>query len=266
MAKHVNRDQPRARHLTEERKRLILQRLHHDGRVLVSQLARDLEISPVTVRNDLNALAKDGLVLRAHGGAVKAESTLLDREVGEKAKLHAPEKLGIAAKAAALVSEGQCVVLDSGSTTTAVARAIKHLKNLTVITNALNIAVELVDAPGVEVILTGGVLRRNSLSVVGHLGEDVLSELTADVLFLGVDGIDPQFGYTTPNLLEARVNQQMLRISREKIVVADSSKFGRRSLAVICSADKVQRVITDSGVERRWVEELTSMGVEVILA
>ena len=252
------------RHLNEERRRIILQKLNREGRVLVSQLARELSISPVTVRNDLNALAKEGLVLRAHGGAVKAESTLLDRQVGEKAQLHVEEKTAIAARAASYVSAGHCIVLDSGSTTTAVARAIKTLKNLTVITNALNIAVELVDSPGMEIILTGGVLRRNSLSVVGHLAEDVLNGLTADIMFLGVDGIDPQFGYTTPNLLESRVNQQMIRISKETIVVADSSKFGKRSLAVICPVDRAQKIITDSRVEEQYVRELEALGVEVI--
>ncbi len=253
------------RHLNEERRRIILQRVNRDGRVLVSQLARDLSISPVTVRNDLNALAKEGLVLRAHGGAVKAESALLDREVGEKARLHVEQKLAIAARAAAFVSAGQCVILDSGSTTTAVARAIKAVKNLTVITNALNIAIELVDSPGVEVILTGGVLRRNSLSTVGHLGEDVLTGLTADVFFLGVDGVDARFGYTTPNLLESRVNQQMIRIAKETIVVADSSKFGRRSLAVICPIDQARRIITDSRIDPQQVRDLEAQGIEVIV-
>ncbi len=253
------------RHLNEERRRIILQRLNREGRVLVSQLAKDLSISPVTVRNDLNALAKEGLVLRAHGGAVKAESALLDREVGEKARIHVEEKLAIAARAATFVSAGQCIILDSGSTTTAIARAIKTVKNLTVITNALNIAIELVDSPGVEVILTGGVLRRNSLSAVGHLAEEVLTGLTADMFFLGVDGVDPRFGYTTPNLLESRVNQQMIRIAKETIVVADSSKFGRRSLAVICSIEQAPRVITDSKIDPRYVKELEAQGVELIV-
>ncbi len=253
------------RHLNEERRRIILQRVNREGRVLVSQLARDLSISPVTVRNDLNALSKEGLVLRAHGGAVKAESALLDREVGEKARLHVEEKLAIAAKAAGYVSAGQCVILDSGSTTTAVARAIKAVKNLTVITNALNIAIELIDSPGVEVILTGGVLRRNSLSTVGHLGEDVLTGLTGDVFFLGVDGVDTKFGYTTPNLLESRVNQQMIRIAKETIVVADSSKFGRRSLAVICPIDQARRIITDSRIDPQYVKDLEAQGIEVLV-
>ncbi|HXK60189.1 MAG TPA: transcriptional repressor AgaR [Acidobacteriota bacterium] len=259
------RAEPVDRHLNEERRRIILEKLNREGRVLVSQLAEELSISPVTVRNDLNSLAREGLVLRAHGGAVKAESTLLDRQIGEKAQLHTAEKAAIAAKAATFVSSGHCVVLDSGSTTTAVARAIKPLKNLTVITNALNIAVELTDSPGVEIILTGGVLRRNSLSVVGHLAEDVLRGLTADIMFLGVDGIDPQFGYTTPNLLESRVNHQMIRISKETIVVADSSKFGRRSLAVICPVDQARRIITDSGVDPRYVRELEALGIEMII-
>jgi DeoR family transcriptional regulator, aga operon transcriptional repressor len=259
-------EESKHRHLNEERRRLILQKLQRDGRVLVAALARELSISPVTVRNDLNALAKEGLILRAHGGAVKAESALVDREVGEKVRLHSEQKLAIAAKGASLVRSDQCLILDSGSTTTAIAKSIRSLRNLTVITNALNIAVELIDSPGVEVILTGGLLRRNSLSVVGHLAEDALSGLTADLLFLGVDGVDLQFGYTTPNLLESRVNQQMIKIAKETVVVADSSKFGRRSLAVICGIERAQKVITDSGIEQRYVRELEALGVEVLIA
>jgi DeoR family transcriptional regulator, aga operon transcriptional repressor len=258
--------EPKQRHLNEERRRLILQKLNREGRVLVSALARELSISPVTVRNDLNSLARDGLIRRAHGGAVKAETALVDREVSEKVRLHSEQKLAIAAKGASLVRSDQCIILDSGSTTTAIAKSIRSLRNLTVITNALNIALEFIDSPGVEVILTGGVLRRNSLSVVGHLAEDALAGLTADLFFLGVDGVDLQFGYTTPNLLESRVNQQMIRIAKETVVVADSSKFGRRSLAVIAGIELAQKIITDSGIEPHHVRELEALGVEVIIA
>jgi DeoR family transcriptional regulator, aga operon transcriptional repressor len=266
MSSAANRKSSKERRLSEERRRYIVQKLNREGRVLVAQLADEMAISPVTVRKDLNALARDGIALRAHGGAVKAESALVDREITEKAKLHVNEKSLIAAKAATLVAPGQCIILDSGSTTEAVAKAIKTIKDLTVITNALNVALELIPASGVEVILTGGILRRNSFSAVGHLAEDVLRGLTADLLFLGVDGIDTQLGYTTPNIPESRVNQQMIRIAKETIVVADSSKFGRRSLALICPPDGVRRVITDGGVEPRYIRDLEALGVEVMVA
>lgn len=252
------------RRLTEERKRFILEKVAKEGRVLVSDLAGELSISAVTVRNDLNALAQEGLILRTHGGAVNIDSALMDRALSEKEKLHGAEKSAIAQKAVSLVHEGQSVVLDSGSTTTAIARAIKQFNNITVITNAVNIALELSEARGIEVILTGGTLRQKSYSLVGHLTEETLARLTADIFFLGVDGVDPEFGFTTPNLAEASVNQAMIRIAREVVVVTDHSKFGRRSLAVICPPERVDRIISDSGVGEKYVREFESLGVEII--
>lgn len=254
------------RRLTEERKRFILEKVAQEGRVLVSDLAGELSISAVTVRNDLNTLAQEGLILRTHGGAVNIDSALMDRALSEKEKLHGAEKAAIAQKAVSFVHEGQSVILDSGSTTTAIARAMKQFNNITVITNAVNIALELSEARGIEVILTAGTLRQRSYSLVGHLTEGTLSQLTADIFFLGVDGVDPEFGFTTPNLAEASVNQAMIRIAREVIVVTDHSKFGRRSLAVICPPDRVDHIITDSGVGEKYVREFKSLGVDVVRA
>ncbi|MGH9340361.1 MAG: transcriptional repressor AgaR [Acidobacteriota bacterium] len=254
-----------SRTLNQERWRYIVQKVNQEGRVLVTDLAGELDISPVTIRNDLKVLSREGLLERTHGGAIKSESALIDRALREKEKIHAQEKSAIAAKAATYIHEGQSIILDSGSTATKIARMIRDRKDLTVITNAVNIALELLDTSGIEVILTGGVLRRNSVSLVGHLSEVSLHRLTADIMFMGVDGIDAEIGYTTPNLSEARVNQEMMKITREIIVVSDSSKFGRRSLAVICEPRRVHRIITDSKVDSEYVNQLQALDVEVVL-
>src|SRR5947199_9948758 len=131
-----------------------------------------------------------------------------------------------------MVKEGQVVILDSGTTTTVIARVLREFKNLTVITNAVNIAAEL-SGSSLEVILTGGSLRKNSFSLVGPIAEETLHRLNADILFLGVDGFDVHYGLSTPNLLESKVNRVMVEIAKRKVAVCDASKFGRRSLSLI---------------------------------
>src|SRR3954452_24768790 len=201
--------------LNEERRRSILEQIHQDGRVLVTDLAEHFQTSQITIRKDLEVLDGQGLIQRTHGGALPvSDGALLDPSLREKEKLHRKEKLRIAAAAAKLVEEGQSILLDSGTTTTAVARALKDFAKLTVITNAINIAAELAGAR-VEVILTGGTLRKNSFSLVGPLAEQTIRQLSADILFLGVDGFDTKAGLFTPNVLEAQVNRCMVEVTRK---------------------------------------------------
>ncbi len=249
--------------LNEERRRAILDLLNHHGRVLVTELAEKFETSQVTIRKDLEILHSHGLVHRTHGGALPArEGALEDPTLREKEKLHRQEKLRIAACAAQKVNEGQVIILDSGTTTTAIARALRNFKNLTIITNAVNIAAEL-SGTAVEVILTGGTLRKNSFSLVGPIAEETLRRLSADLLFLGVDGFDVQFGLSTPNLLEAKVNRVMVEVAKKTVAVCDSSKFGRRSLSLISPPSALQEVITDRSASKSDLRALKQAGIEV---
>jgi DeoR family transcriptional regulator of aga operon len=251
--------------LNEERRRAILEVLNREGRVLVLDLAKRFETSQVTVRRDLESLHDHGLIHRTHGGALPArEGALEDPTLREKEKLHRKEKLRIAEVAARLVQEGQVAILDSGTTTTAIARALRHFQNLTIVTNAVNIAAEL-SGTSVEVILTGGILRKNSFSLVGPIAEETLRRLNADLLFLGVDGFDVHYGLSTPNLLEAKVNRTMVEVAKRTIAVCDSSKFGRRSLSLIVPPTALHQVITDRGVPESDVSALKKAGIEVTL-
>ena len=251
--------------LNEERRRAILEILNRDGRVLVLDLARRFETSQVTIRKDLEELHAHGLIHRTHGGALPArEGALEDPTLREKEKLHRKEKLRIAQTAAAMVQEGQVVILDSGTTTTAIAHSLRHFHNLTVVTNAVNIAAEL-SGTAVEVILTGGTLRKNSFSLVGPIAEETLHRLNADILFLGVDGFDVQYGLSTPNLLEAKVNRVMVEVAKRTVAVCDSSKFGRRSLSLIVPPTALHQVVTDRGVLKSDVRLLKKAGIEVTL-
>jgi DeoR family transcriptional regulator, aga operon transcriptional repressor len=251
--------------LIDERRRHILSLVQTQGRVLVGELSRALGISQITIRKDLEHLQSRGLVQRTHGGALRLQSgALFDPSLQEKQKQHSQEKQRIADQAARMVQEGQCVMLDSGTTTTAVAHALKRFSELTLITNAVNIAADLAST-NFEVILIGGTLRKNSFSLVGPLAEDVLEEMHADILFLGVDGFDVETGITTPNFLESRVNRAMVKASRRIVVVCDSTKFNRRSLSRIIPTSAVHCVITDKNLPRETEEALRNQNIEVIL-
>jgi len=250
--------------LNEERRRAIVKLLNREGRVLVTTLARQFKTSQVTIRKDLDLLQSQGLAHRSHGGALLSEGALEDPTLREKEKLHHKEKMRIAAAAAGMVKEGQVVILDSGTTTTAIARALRGMRKLTIVTNAVNIAADLAGSE-VEVILTGGTLRKNSFSLVGPIAEEMLRYVHTDTLFLGVDGFDAHYGLSTPNLLEAKVNRIMVEMAKRTIAVCDSSKFGRRSLSHIVPPSAVHEVITDHGIPRNDLRALRDAGIEVKL-
>jgi DeoR family transcriptional regulator of aga operon len=250
--------------LIDERRQHLLNLIQRDGRVLVSELSDALDISRITIRKDLDYLESKGLAQRTHGGALSPQgSAMLDSSLQEKEQKQQKEKQRIAEAAASLVKEGMCVLLDSGTTTTAIARELRRFAHLTIITNALNIATELAGTD-FEVILTGGTLRKNSFSLVGPLAEDMLSEIHSDILFLGVDGFDVKVGPTTPNVLEARVNRAMVNAATRVVTVCDSTKFSRRSLALIVPPTAIHQVITDDQFSDEDMETLTSAGIEVV--
>jgi DeoR family transcriptional regulator, aga operon transcriptional repressor len=251
--------------LSEERRRAIVEMLQDDGRVLVGDLAKHFRTSLITIRKDLEFLHHQGQLERTHGGALPVKTgAVMDNSLQEKERQHRQEKIQIAAAAARMIGKDQVVILDSGTTTMAIARACRQMKSLTIITNATNIAMELADSP-VEMILTGGVLRRNSYSLVGPLAEESLRKLSADLLFLAVDGFDVRYGLTTPNLLEARVNRAMAESARRTVVVCDSSKFGRRSLSLILPTSAVHETITDKNIPKQDLKALRDAKVEVTL-
>src|ERR1700744_6117329 len=251
--------------LIEERRQHILSLAQQHGRVLVEELSQSLGISRITIRKDLDYLQKRGVLQRTHGGALPPGSgALSDPSLQEKEGRHSSEKQRISAAAGELVEEGQCVLLDSGTTTTAIARALKKFSHLTVITNAVNIAAEL-SGTDFEVLLTGGSLRKNSFSLVGPLAEDMLHEIHADILFLGVDGFDVETGLTTPNLMESRVNRAMVKSSSKVIAVCDSTKFGRRSLCKIVDATAIHHVVTDNNLPKETAEALRNLNIKLTL-
>jgi DeoR family transcriptional regulator of aga operon len=254
--------------LVEERRRKIAELVQSQDRATIGDLVARFGVSAVTIRGDLDALAGAGVLVRSHGGALKRIGDAEDMPLDVKQALHHEEKVRIGRAAAQSIRSGETVILDSGTTTAEVARQLKLRRpdSLTVITNALNVAMELASVSSVRVIMIGGMLRQMSYSLVGPAAEQALRGLHADRLFLGVDGLDPEIGLMTPDPLEAQLNATMIEVSRNVVVVADSSKFERRSLSVIARMDRVDKVITDDRVGPSVVAALRARNVEVELA
>jgi DeoR family transcriptional regulator of aga operon len=250
----------------EERRRRIRELIEQQAQGTVLDLARLFEVSAVTIRADLAALENMGAIVRIHGGALpRGDSDELPIDV--KQTLHRAEKMRIAAAAVELIRDGETLILDSGTTTAEIAKQIRGLKltSINVITNALNIAVLLANAPHVNLIIPGGILRQKSWSLSGPQAERTLGDLQAEHLFLGVDSLDPEIGLMTPYLLEAQLNAQMIRIARQVVAVTDSSKLLRRNLSVIAPVDQVNLLITDTGAPAECVQAIRARGVEVRL-
>lgn len=253
--------------LIEERRRDIVDRARQEGRVTVDDLVGRYGVSAVTIRGDLEHLELAGLLKRSHGGAVPHDASQQDTPLPIKETRRLAEKRRIGEAAARMIGDGETVILDSGSTTVEIARCIRQRKwsSLTVVTNALNIALELSGLPTVRVMMLGGMLRQTSYSLVGLDAERALSRLSADRLFLGVDGLDTTVGVTTPDPQEASLNAMMVKAAREVVAVCDASKLGQRSLAVIAPIGDLDVVITDTSAGKAHVASLQDQGVEVVL-
>jgi DeoR family transcriptional regulator of aga operon len=252
---------------TIERRIQILKILSASDRVLVPELSKKFGVSEVTIRHDLDQLEEKKLCVRARGGAMRIDHVVgLDQRLAEKARLHSKEKSRIGKAAAMLINDSDTIILDSGTTTLEIVKNIPpEIRNLTIITNALNIANNLISAENINLIIPGGILRRNSISLVGPVAEKNFRNFYVDKAFLGVDSFNARHGISTPNIEEASLNQVMIEISKEIIIVTDSSKFLRRSLASICSISSIHTVVTDTGISADDRKCLEDAGINLIL-
>ena len=251
---------------TVHRRTKILEKLESDGQVNVTDLSKLFGVSEVTIRNDFLQLEKKNMLIRARGGAIKVSRVGVDFELSQKQKINLDLKKKVGKRGAELIRDGDTIIIDAGTTTQEMVKNIGADCKLTVITNALNIANNLVYNNNIQVIMPGGFLRKDALSMIGSPAEKTLRDYLCDKLFLGVDGLDFDFGISTPNIEEAHLNKIMIEISRQIIVLADSSKVKKRSLAVICPLSKVDILVTDDGLDPEYRDRLEQLGVEVIIA
>lgn len=249
-----------------KRHQFILEELKKDGFVKVKELSDKLGVSEVTIRKDLKRLEDRKMLYRNHGSASSLSSIISDKHIDVKEKMFAEEKSLIAKSASKLLDPGDKIIIASGTTLFAFANEINtHTDNLTVITSSVKVSLALCYNPNIEIIQLGGIIRKNSVSVIGYYAENILGSLSCNKLFIGVDGIDLDYGLTTSDMNEARINQQMIDAAQEVIVLTDSSKFGKRGFCKICDINRVDRIITDSNAPTHIVEMIREKEIEVTL-
>ncbi|ACZ43354.1 transcriptional regulator, DeoR family [Thermobaculum terrenum ATCC BAA-798] len=261
--------EPKTKH-SQLRKEQILQRLLERAEVTVEELVEELGASPATIRRDLAELEREGLLRRTHGGASLAERMLYEPflhdssfEAQVRRESEAKRRIGLAA--ASLVADNETISLTPGTTTTQVARSIRHRRGITVITTTVNVAMELSNREDLTVFVAGGFLRGSWFSLVGSFTIRAVSEFFVDKVFIGVNGIHAEKGLTCWNAEEAAVNRALIEHAKQKIVVADHTKLGALATALICPTNWVDILITDTGAAEEAVQPFRDLGIEVIL-
>lgn len=249
---------------TIERQHEIVRLTNTKGKVAVIELAQRFGVSEVTIRSDLAVLDAKKLLIRSRGGAMVNDDLSRELSLKEKKQKNSELKQRLGIAVAALIRDDERIIIDSGTTTEEVAANLREHKNLVVMTNGLNIAVELSQLDKVEVLMTGGTLRKKSMSFYGAQAEQSLRHYQFDKLVLGADGFDIDTGLSTHFEAEANLNRLMCAAAREVIVVADSSKFNRRCFHLVCQPSQVHTLVTDSGIPKEYAEQLVNMGVRVI--
>lgn len=258
----------------QQRLNALLELISERGNVAIAEISEALDVSAATARRDLTTLAEQRLVTRTHGGAA-ALGTGYELPLQYKIARQADAKLAIARAATELVSLGDSVGLNGGTTTSEVARALGRAERLTrgegefgvtIVTNALNIAYELSVRSHVKIVVTGGVARRQSYELIGSLVSNSLAEMALDIAILGVDGLSAQFGATTLHEGEAEVSQEFGKVAKRVVVVADSTKLGKTTFARICRLDQIDVLVTDLPVAAPLDDALAAAGVSVIVA
>lgn len=252
--------------ISHPRQRDILSVLTEDGECSVDTLARRFDVSDMTIRRDLQTLADAGRVIRTHGGATPAEQVRFEFQFLDRAKQNAPAKDAIGRAAATLVKDGQSVLLDSGTTTLAIARYLRTRQRLTVITTSLPIAAVLQDAAGVETMLLGGYVRRDTPDLGGPLTESNLENLKTDIAFIGADGIDSSGRVSNSSMSTARMLTKMATCAKRVYVVADAAKIGKTALVTFGHAAKWDGLITDDAISRSSLKSLRRAKANLIVA
>lgn len=249
-----------------ERQQAILEIARRDGRVEVRWLAEHFAVTPETIRRDLTAMERRGLVRRAHGGAIPIERLGVEPAVADRDVLFTAEKERIAAAALGELPDGGSVIIDAGTTTARLAALLPTDIELTVVTHSIPIAAVLAAKPNIDLHLLGGHVRPRTLATVGSWTEDALRTISADVAFLGINALSVERGLTTPDLAEARIKRSLIDAARRTVVLADSSKAGREDFAHVSSLERIDALVTDAGLDADHATAFESAGVEVVIA
>lgn len=249
-----------------ERHQFILNKLSKESFVNVLELCKELDVSSVTIRKDLKLLEEKNLLFRTKGGGSINNPYAAERTINEKEFINADQKKKIAKAALNLLGQNDSIIIGSGTTVFELAQALYPPKHITVITPALRVALELCNRPNVDILQIGGLIHHSSASAAGAFGERLLEDISCGLLFMGVDGIEPEFGLSITNLAEASLDKKMISVAQQVVVMADSTKFGRRGIGRICGLDQVDYIITDAGAPMESIRQLEEKGVKTIIA
>jgi DeoR/GlpR family transcriptional regulator of sugar metabolism len=252
--------------LPNQRRDKILELLKEDGSAKVVDLSRLFKVTEVTIRQDLEKLESEGLIIKEHGGAYlkNVEDQVRSFSLVHQDNLDKKER--IAQKCLEFIESGDTIILDSGSTTTEIAKKLKGLKNLTVITNALNIALMLGTESGIEVIMTGGEFKPPTLSLTGQKAADFFKGLNVQKLFLATAGLSLKSGLTYPSISDLVVKKAMIDAAEVTYLVADSTKIGKSALASLGALSLIDYIITDTGIEEKHKQVFKDNEIELIIA
>ncbi len=255
-----------SRLLAKQRQRTIISLIARDGQATVDDLARQFAVSTATIRRDLHNLQVQGIIDRLHGGAVSTTHAAPEPPLMQRGATQAEAKRRIGEAAAALVPDGATVFIASGTTPLEVARALARRENLTVITNALNVANRLIEESQLTVIVVGGIVRRSELSLSGHLTELMLGELRTDFVFMGAHAISFEHGISADNLAEVGTDRAILEIGARRVVVADHTKFGTFATARVVPLTEIHTIVTDDGLDPAILSQLRERNIEMMVA
>ena len=250
----------------EERKLKIVEYVQGHSRASVQELSTIFEVSESTVRRDLKELEDAKLLKRTHGGAVCLEAVNFEPTFIEKEDKLRREKESIAKKTAEFIQDGDTILLDSGTTTLYLANELGRFSRLTVVTNSLILAQKLQEMSGIEVVLTGGTLRLNTLALVGPIAERSLGMLRVDKGFIATNACDIKEGLTTPNIIEAATKRKMIDISKQVFLLADHTKFGKVSFSKFANLSDIDTCVTDDGISRGVKEAMENRGINVCVS
>lgn len=242
----------------EERQKAILTYLAKKGNASVAELCQLFDVSEMTIRRDLTSLSEKNLLRRTYGGVIPSEPAFFEMSLKAKISVFLQEKKAIARTCSEMVQDGEVIFLDSGTTTLEVAKHICH-KSITVVTNDLNIGSSLINYPNVNLFITGGELRRGTNNLIGNKAINFFDGIQGTKLFMGVEGIDIETGFTIPDLEEVLIKKRMMKSVNNVVVVADHSKFGRRTMGVIAPLSAVQQIVTDSSTPEPLINEIRNV-------
>lgn len=250
--------------LAAERRNLILEKLQDEKKVVVSELSALFEVSEETIRRDLDKLDKEGLAVKSYGGAILNENTSIDMPFNIRKKRNMKGKQIIAEIVSGLIQEGEHIIVDPSTTAVSIVKALKNRKRLTVITNSIEVLVELSDVSGWDIISTGGTLRESYLALVGPKALDGINSFNADKVILSCKGIDMEKGITDANEMFSQVKQTMMKCAKQRILAADHTKFNNVAFSQICQLSAIDMVVTDIRPSEEWMNYFSEKGIECL--